>query len=874
MDDRDHIIRLGKCLASEARAGYINAPAGGLATFLERWRSEANGAGDHPVVEDVLRRLEGYAELDRPARQARIDTSLAELRGLFRAPEAPPPASPFEERAVENRAGELRRLPEKSSPAATPRIVMEATAPLPSRERIGERPAALPPLPLKLTDPLTVVPGIGPGMARTFARLGLYTIDDMLYHFPHRYDDYSERQTIVELVIGSEATIIGEIVELKSFMPRSGSQSVNVTIGDDTGMLAITFFGQRWLMQQMRVGQRIVVSGKVGSFNGRLTMNSPKWEPYRQDALTHAGRVVPVHSLTKGLYERNVRTLIKRIVESAAPIVEDYLTDEVRDRAGLIPLPEALAQVHFPDDNARLEQAQYRLGFDEFLFIQLGVLQRKRLWQGEPGFQLTIDSAVHEDFLSRLPFTLTAAQQRTVQEIFADIQRPVPMARLVQGDVGSGKTVVAAAALVQAIANGFQGALMAPTEILAEQHYRGLKKLLSQVRVPRAPTDIPAPEDWKTREDKAKLDRMAEIKRLLGMTDEEDQDGAGIRVALLTGSLKGKERKRVMQGVAQGEVDLVIGTHALIQEGLMYNSLGLVVIDEQHRFGVEQRERLKSKGHSPHLLVMTATPIPRTLALSIYGDLDAAVIDELPPGRKAIRTRWIPKSGVDKAHRHIRKEIEEGRQAFVICPLVEESEKIELASAVETQEYLQQEVFPDLRVGLVHGRMNQLEKERVMKAFHDRDYHILVATAVVEVGIDVPNATTIMILGAERFGLAQLHQFRGRVGRGEHQSYCIVVSDVDNEQTQERLKAFEETQDGFVLADVDLRLRGPGEFFGRRQSGTPDLKMAKLGDLRLLHAARLEAERILASDPRLERPEHRLLNAKITDFWEDAGKAS
>ena len=866
MDDRDHIIRLGKCLASEARTGYINAPAGGLATFLQRWRNESNGASEHPVVADVLRRLEGYADLDQRERRQRVDDALVELRALFRAPE---PTKPLPE---------ITRYPISSQPA--PDTGGAAHVPLRSGEGVKSAvlaPPPPPPLPLlnvKLSDPLTVVPGIGPGMGRTFARLGLHSIHDMLYHFPHRYDDYSERQTIIELVVGNEATIIGEIVELKSFTQKSGSMGVSLMLSDDTGMLQIMFFGQRWLMQQMRVGQRIVVSGKVNGFNGRISMNGPKWEPYRVDALTHAGRVVPVHSLTKGLYERNVRTLIKRIVDSAAPQVEDYLPDEVRQRAGLISLPEAITQVHFPDDNQRLEQAQFRLGFDEFLFIQLGVLQRKLLWQGEPGFQLAIDHAVHEDFLGRLPFKLTGAQQRTVGEIFADIQRPIPMARLVQGDVGSGKTVVAASALVQSIANGFQGALMAPTEILAEQHYRGLKKLLSQVRVPRAPTAASETEDWKAREDKAKLDRMAEIKRLLGMTDEEDQDGAGIRVALLTGSLKGKERKRVMQGVAQGEVDLVIGTHALIQDKLMYNSLGLVVIDEQHRFGVEQRERLKSKGHNPHLLVMTATPIPRTLALSIYGDLDSAVIDELPPGRKPIRTRWIPKSGVEKAHRHLRKEIEEGRQAFVICPLVEESEKLELASAVETQEYLQQEVFPDLQVGLVHGRMNQLEKEQVMKAFHERHYHILVATAVVEVGIDVPNATTIMILGAERFGLAQLHQFRGRVGRGEHQSYCIVVSDVENEQTQERLRAFEETQDGFVLADVDLRLRGPGEFFGRRQSGTPDLKMAKLGDLRLLHAARLEAERILASDPHLERPEHHLLKAKVADFWEDAGKAS
>jgi ATP-dependent DNA helicase RecG len=414
---------------------------------------------------------------------------------------------------------------------------------------------------------------------------------------------------------------------------------------------------------------------------------------------------------------------------------------------------------------------------------------------------------------------------------------------------------------------------MAPTEILAEQHYRGLKALLSQVAVPRAPEET-ATGDWKERVDAEQLQRMAEIKRLLGMTDEEDQGGAGIRVALLTGSLKGKERRRVMEGIAKGEIDLAIGTHALIQEGLQYNNLGLVVIDEQHRFGVEQRERLKGKGHHPHLLVMTATPIPRSLALSIYGDLDSSVIDERPPGRQPIKTRWIRKAEQEKAHRHIRKEIAAGRQAFVICPLVEESEKIELASAVETQEYLQQEVFPDLQVGLVHGRMSQSEKDRVMQDFRDRTYDILVATAVVEVGIDIPNATTILILGAERFGLAQLHQFRGRVGRGAHQSYCIVVSDVDNEQTQQRLEALERSEDGFVLANVDLELRGPGEFFGRRQSGTPDLKMAKLGDVRLLHAARLEAEHILSTDPQLEHPEHALLAGKVAMFWEDGGQAS
>jgi ATP-dependent DNA helicase RecG len=842
MNDREQIIRLGKCLASEAQLGYINAPAGGMERFLEQWLAEANGAAEHPVVKETLARLAGYAELEPGERAERVERSLADLRALFSRPKP-------------EQGDQADNMPSRAAPSRPP-----------------AKPRAFPSL--QPSDALTTVPGVGPSMARSLARLGLRTVNDMLYHFPTRHDDYSERQTIVELVVGMETTIIGEIVDIKSFSARSGRDGVNILLNDDTGVLQLTFFGQRWLVQQLRVGQKIVVSGKVNGYNGQLQMTGPKWEPFRADALTHAGRLVPVHPLTKGLHERNIRTLIKNIVDHATPNVQDYLPAEVRERAHLLPLGQALAQAHFPDDQKQKALARYRLGFDEFLFIQLGVLQRKRLWQGDPGYKLTLNSAIHEEFLRHLPFQLTGAQERTLGEIFADIERPVPMARLVQGDVGSGKTVVAAAALVQAIANGLQGALMAPTEILADQHYRGLKKILKEVAVPRAGVDPSEAEDWKDRVDDARLKRMAEIKRLLGMSDEEDQGGAGIRVALLTGSLKGKERRRVLEGVAQGEVDLVIGTHALIQESVQYNSLGLVVIDEQHRFGVEQRERLKSKGHHPHLLVMTATPIPRTLALSIYGDLDTSVIDERPPGRKPIKTRWIRKAEVDKAHRHIRKEVAAGRQAFVICPLVEESEKLELASAVETQEYLQHEVFPDLQIGLVHGRMNQSEKDRVMSDFRDLNYHVLVATAVVEVGIDIPNASTIMILGAERFGLAQLHQFRGRVGRGEHQSFCIVVSDVENEQTQERLEAFEKTEDGFELADVDLKLRGPGEFFGRRQSGTPDLKMAEHGDLRLLHAARLEAERILASDPLLERPEHALLKARVADFWDETHKAS
>jgi ATP-dependent DNA helicase RecG len=427
---------------------------------------------------------------------------------------------------------------------------------------------------------------------------------------------------------------------------------------------------------------------------------------------------------------------------------------------------------------------------------------------------------------------------------------------------------------VQAIGHGFQGAIMAPTEILAEQHYKGLKKLLGKVPVPRAAKQAAEGESWKDRLDPEEAARLAEIKALLGMTEEDDMGGQGVRVALLTGSLGAKERRRVLEGIAKGEVDLVVGTHALITESVRFNSLGLVVVDEQHRFGVEQRQRLRDKGFNPHLLVMTATPIPRTLTMTIYGDLDTSILDELPPGRQVIRTRWVRKTERDKTYRHIRREVAKGRQTFVICPLVEESEKVDLPSAEEMYERLQSEVFPDLRVALLHGRMLPREKDEVMVAFRERQFDILVSTAVIEVGIDIPNASTIAIEGAERFGLAQLHQFRGRVGRGEHQSYCILISDKDNnEVTKQRLEAMEQTTDGFKLAEIDLQLRGPGEFFGTRQSGTPDLKVAQLADTRLLHAARVEAELILNDDPQLARPEHALLKQKVDAFWAEAAKA-
>ncbi|MFL5805980.1 MAG: ATP-dependent DNA helicase RecG [Roseiflexaceae bacterium] len=860
MEGKNQIVQLGKVLREEQERGCDDgAVADGLERFLTSWRLEADGALGHEPVQQALELLAGYAMFDAPTRRARVGVALEGLRELWR-----------EQARADHRP-----------PTTDDRPPTSGARTAPARPSAQAKPA--PPLTLETT--LDQIAGVGKVTAQSFRRLGVRTVHDLLYHFPHRYDDYTSQKQIADLQIGSVETVIATVSDIRTFSMRSGGQAIELLVGDESGSLKVVFFRQPWLARQLQVGSRVVLSGKVDSYQGLRQMSSPDWEPYTDDELIHTGRLVPVHSLTKGLYERSARTLIKQVIDRAAPLVQDYLPPPVRARAGLMPLVEAIVQMHFPADQEQLAHARRRLGFDEFLFIQLGVLQRKVLWQGERGYPIVLDEQAHEALLEKLPFEMTGAQVRALEEIFHNMGRPVPMARLLQGDVGSGKTVVAAAAAVQAIANGLQAAIMAPTEILAEQHYKGLRALLGGVRVPRRPpataTDEavsavgrPSPAlDWKAGADPEQIARLDEIKRLLGMMPEDDLDGQGVRVALLTGSLGAKDRRKVLEAIAAGDVDLIIGTHALITESVRYAQLGLVVVDEQHRFGVEQRQRLKDKGFNPHMLVMTATPIPRTLTLTIYGDLDTSVLDELPPGRQEIKTRWIVSSEREKAYKHIRRDVAKGRQAYVVCPLVDESEKVDLPSAEETYARLQSEVFADLRVALIHGKMLPREKDEVMVAFRNHEFDILVATAVIEVGIDVPNATTMLIEGAERFGLAQLHQFRGRVGRGIHQSYCILVSDKENEITKTRLEAMEETGDGFKLAEIDLQLRGPGEFFGTRQSGTPDLKVAQLADTRLLHAAHLEAQKILADDPKLEQPEHALLKARVDEFWAEASKA-
>jgi ATP-dependent DNA helicase RecG len=694
------------------------------------------------------------------------------------------------------------------------------------------RPRAAVPVPGNGVDaPVMRLQNVGPAHAKKLLKLGIATVGDLLYHFPRRYDDYSKLKTISQLVYGEEVTLLVTVCEAHTRESHRGGVTITtVLLADTTGKINATFFNQPFLQQQFKSGRRIVISGRVDQDLGHLSFKHPEWEPFSKDLL-HTARIVPVYPLTEGITNRWLRRLIKGIVEYWAPKAADALPEPIRARENLLDAPTALSEIHFPTSPEKMDAARRRLALDELLLIQLGVLRQRRQWRQVPGRALRADDALQKSFLASLPFQLTNAQQRVLQEILGDIKRPQPMSRLLQGDVGSGKTVVAAAAMLTAAANDAQAALLAPTEILAEQHYKTLSAILAKQANPP-------------------------------------------RVRLLTGGLKNREKEQARAEIAAGEIDVAVGTHALIQEDVEFKDLALAVIDEQHRFGVEQRGTIRAKGYHPHILVMSATPIPRTLALTLYGDLDLSIIDEMPPGRQEIKTKWLEPRERERAYAFIANQVKDGRQAFVICPLIEESESIDAKAAVEEYERLRKDIFPNLRVGLIHGKLKPSEKDATMDAFRDHAIDILVATSVVEVGIDVPNATVMLIEGADRFGLAQLHQFRGRVGRGEHQSYCLLLADKSGATSDERLRVIESTQDGFRLAEEDLKLRGPGEFFGTRQSGLPDLKVARLSDVQILEEARQIAQEIFARDPELNQPEHQLLAQRVQAFWKSKGDLS
>ncbi|MFC1998329.1 ATP-dependent DNA helicase RecG [Chloroflexota bacterium] len=701
--------------------------------------------------------------------------------------------------------------------------------------------------PSLLNSPITDIKGISSRILAKFDKLGVPTIKDMLYFFPRRHIDYSRTKKIADLEVGLEQTIVGTIWQaaLKG-IGRFGRKATEAIIGDETGNIRIVWFNQPYLAKKMRTNERIAISGRVSSYMGQKVFESPEYEILTSDDLVHTGRLVPVYPLTEGLAARTVRRLVKEAVDLWSQRLPDFMPRSVIDHAQLMPLNSAIEQAHYPDSEQSKDDSRKRLAFDELFLIQLGVLSRRRDWQEQ---QNVISFGKHldcvEKFVSTLPYELTGAQRKALDVVIADLGSTKPMSRLIQGDVGSGKTVVAAAAIILAVANGTQAAFMAPTEILAEQHYRTVAKLFG-------------------------------VGDVEGNTFKlfTDTFGFPINVCLLMGSTKKKDRKEIYDRIADGSINIVIGTHALIQESVDFKELGFAVVDEQHRFGVLQRSALRQKGTSPHLLVMSATPIPRTLALTLYGDLDISVIDEMPPGRQEIMTRLGGPENRSKAYQFVRDKIKAEQQAFVICPLVEESEAIDAKAAVTEHERLSRDIFPQFNLGLLHGRMSSAEKEEVMRKFRDGEYNILVSTSVVEVGIDVPNATVMLIEGAERFGLSQLHQFRGRVGRGDKKSYCILLAEKPSSEAMERLQIMEQTGDGFKLAEEDLRLRGAGEFFGTRQSGLPDLRMARLSDTPLLEQARAEAIELFKDDPCLKKPEHALLLKEVGKLWSSAGEFS
>ena len=702
---------------------------------------------------------------------------------------------------------------------------------------------------------VTIIKGITPNIAKKFAKLNVGTVHDLLYFFPRRYVDYSQRKLISELKKGEEQTIIGTIWQARvaTFGSRKGTEAV---IADETGTIRVVWFNQPFLARNFRTNARIAISGTVivSEFSSKKEFQSPEWELLEDKELLHTGRLVPIYPLTQGLYPKRVRKYTKEAIDSYVWQLNDFLPEELKARRQLLNLSHAIAQIHYPDDQAMAGRARERLAFDELFLLQLGVLAKKKDWQeGQPGNAFHISQELINKFLHCLPFSLTQAQIQVLGETLNDLKQPKAMSRLLQGDVGSGKTVIATLSLLTAAANGYQGALMAPTEILAEQHFTNICNYLAKANAQACHCDEQSGEVISSGQSK--------IISYAGFL------ASPLTIALLVGSLSNKEKENLHDSIKQGKVDIIIGTHALIQKEVEFNKLGLAVIDEQHRFGVLQRSALRQKGFNPHVLVMTATPIPRTMALTLYGDLDLSIIDELPPGRQVVKTKRLEAQHREKAYAFLRQQVRNGRQAFIICPLVEESESLEAKAAVNEYEYLSRNVFPDLKLGLLHGQMQGSEKEEVMRHFRDGELDILVSTSVVEVGVDVPKASVILIEGAERFGLSQLHQFRGRVGRDKEQAYCLLISEKNSCELNERLQLMERIHDGFVLAEKDLELRGPGEFFGTHQSGLPDLKVAKLTDLRSLELARQEAIALFQSDPDLNKAEHRLLNQQLSQVW-------
>lgn len=673
-----------------------------------------------------------------------------------------------------------------------------------------------------LSSPIQYLKGVGPQRARVLQKLQIEKVEDLILYFPRDWEDRKNIKKIIQCRMGERETIYGEVVAIGQEKKR-GFNITKIAISDQTDVVYAVYFNQPYMKDRFKKKDKIILTGKIElGYYGQKEMKNSEYEIIQDDETLalNTGRIVPIYPLTEGISQRMLRGLVKSSLDLIF-LRDDFLPRKIRKKLGLTSLPYALNNIHFPEEIINLKRAKKRLVFDEFFLLQLLYAKKRQSAKKEEGIRYNTKSTYLEKFYKMLPFSLTSAQKKVIEEIKKDMEDKKPMNRLIQGDVGSGKTLVAIASLLIAIENNYQGALMAPTEILAEQHYLSISPYLYSL---------------------------------------------GVSVGLLIGGITEKEKQTTLKKIKSGEVQIIVGTHALIQERVNFKNLGIVIIDEQHRFGVMQRLALRQKGFCPEVLVMTATPIPRTLALTLYGDLDISIIDELPKGRQPISTMCFPLSKKNQAWKFIREQINIGRQAYIVCPLIEESEKLQLQAAKELYKHLQKEVFSDLKLALLHGKLSTKEKDNIMREFREKKVEVLVATSVIEVGIDVPNATVMVIENAERFGLSQLHQLRGRIGRGEHSSYCILLSSARTEEAKQRLGIMCETQDGFRIAEEDMKIRGPGEMYGIRQHGLLNLSIADLfRDADILETAREEAQNLIEEDHALQSEENCFLDKKLKE---------
>lgn len=671
------------------------------------------------------------------------------------------------------------------------------------------------------------VKGVGPKKASRLKKLNILTIEDMIYFIPREYDDKSKFKTLRECSIGEKASLKVEVIGNGNIIrPRRNLSILKVPVKDSTHNAYLVWFNQEYLKNRFSIGREIVVNGKINRSGMELQIMNPVFEEIGE--MDKVGTITPIYPLTKGITNNEIIKIIKYIINNYTKEIEEFVPLDLINKYNLVPIKRAIKNIHFPENENMLEKSRKTLSFSELLTLQLGLFSFKdKRSNNIEGIEFRKTPEL-EAFVKKLPFSLTSAQKKVLNEIEEDMEKKTQMNRLIQGDVGSGKTVMAVLAMYKSVLSGYQSVMMAPTEILASQHFESLYNFFLDYN---------------------------------------------IKCELLVGSLTNKRKEEILQDLKEGKIDILVGTHAVIQEGVEFKNLGLAITDEQHRFGVKQRAMLSKKGKSPDTIVMTATPIPRTLALILYGDLDISIIDELPPGRKKIETYAVGSGMVNRMNEFIKKQILEGRQAYIVSPLIEESETLNLSSAEEIYKDFRDNIFKDFNVGLLHGKMKPKEKDKVMEDFKNKKIQILVSTTVIEVGVNVPNANIIAVYNAERFGLAQLHQLRGRVGRGEYQSYCILVNESNGKIARERMRILEKSNDGFEISEKDLELRGPGEFFGTKQHGIPELKVANLiNDMAILKVVQKEAKNIINMDQELRLKKHEKLRERIEKMFISQGE--